>query len=588
MPRIAILHKDRCNPVGCGGYLCIRVCPVNMQGKQCKTIDPVDKKVKIDEKLTTSACSICQNACPFGAIEMINLPDELTTQPVHTYPPNGLHLYDLPLPQFGKVVGIVGRNGIGKSTAIKILAGVLKPNLGTEKEASVEDLLKYYKGSTGQIFFEKLKKGEIKVSYKPQQVEYIPKSAKGTVKELLRKVDEKDGFDEVVAFLELENVLDTNIDKISGGELQRVAIAATALKKANVYIFDEPTSYLDIGQRLRAARFIRSLVNDSTAVLVVEHDLVILDFMTDIMHIMYGNEGAYGIVSQPKPSRNGINTYLEGFIKEQKMRFRDHEIKFMTAPPSASKKIIPLVSWKNVEKKLGKFSVKVINGCIGNSEVVGILGENGTGKTTFVRILANELTKDSGELTEKVTVSYKPQYLAAESDETVGAYLQEANAKYSVQLIRPLDLEHHMNKPLNKLSGGELQRVFIAHCLGKEADVYLLDEPSAYLDVEQRLAVAKVIKEVATMREKSILVVDHDIVFIDYLSDRLMVFDGEPAIRGEAHGPIAMVEGMNMFLKLIDITMRRDSESYRPRINSPDSRLDREQKESGHLYYNKT
>ncbi len=585
MPRIAIVHKERCNPKGCGGYLCMRICPMNRQGLECKTIDPVDQKIRINPELTSDACSICQNRCPFGAISIIKLPEELAKQPVHQYGTNGFHLYNLPMPVFGKVVGIVGRNGIGKSTAIKILAGQLIPNLGTEKEASHSELLEYFKGTEAQVFFEKLAKGEIKVSYKPQHIDQIQKNAKGKVKDLLDKVNETKKLIEVAKALGIHHILNNDIANVSGGEMQRIAIAATVLKKANLYIFDEPSSYLDIKQRINVAKFIKELANEQTAVLVVEHDLIILDYMTDLAHIMFGEEGSYGIVSVPKPARNGINSYLEGFIKEQNMRFRPYSITFFSRQPGQKKFAHKLTSWEEMKKKLDQFSLDVQPGSVNAHSVVGILGENGTGKTTFVKMLANVLKPDAGSVETPVKVAYKPQYLDSSSEESVSIALQNAVGKYEVQLIRPLDIKHLLLKNMNTLSGGELQRVAIAHCLSQEAELYLLDEPSAYLDVEQRLAVAKAIKDVAEQRGVTIMVVDHDLMFLDYLADELMVFAGNPGKEGKATGPFDMVSGMNNFLTEIDITLRRDEESKRPRINKPGSRLDREQKETGKLYY---
>ncbi|MEM4254033.1 MAG: ribosome biogenesis/translation initiation ATPase RLI [Candidatus Woesearchaeota archaeon] len=585
MPRIAIVHKERCNPKGCGGYLCIRICPMNRQGLECKTIDPVDQKIRINPELTSDACSICQNRCPFGAISIINLPEELAKQPVHQYGTNGFHLYNLPMPVFGKVVGIVGRNGIGKSTAIRILAGQLVPNLGGEKEASHKELLEYFKGTEAQVFFEKLAKGEIRVSYKPQHIDQIQKNAKGKVRDLLEKVNETKKLAETAKALDIAHLLDNDISTVSGGEMQRIAIAATVLKKANLYVFDEPTSYLDIKQRINVAKFIKELANEETAVLVVEHDLIILDYMTDLIHIMFGEEGSYGIVSVPKPARNGINTYLEGFIKEQNMRFRPYAITFFARQPAQKRFVKKLTDWKRMTKELDQFSLEIQPGSVNCHSVVGVLGENGIGKTTFVKMLANVLKPDSGEVEVPVRVAYKPQQIDSSSEELVSTALQNAVGKYEVQLIRPLDIKPLLLKNMNALSGGELQRVAIAHCLSQDADLYLLDEPSAYLDVEQRLVVAKTIKEVAEQRGVTIMVVDHDLMFLDYLADELMVFAGQPGRAGKAKGPFDMVSGMNTFLKEIGITLRRDEDSKRPRINKPGSRLDREQKETGKLYY---
>ena len=582
--RIAVVKKERCNPMGCGNYLCIRVCPVNRADKECIVIGE-DKKALIDEELCIG-CGICVNRCPYEAISVLNLPEELTQNPIHRFGKDQFALFSLPTPIFGKVVGILGVNGIGKSTAIKILAGITKPNFGRfDKEATYDDLIDFFKGSEAQNFFEKIKKGEIKISYKPQQVDAIPKYYKGTVVGFLKKIDEKGKLEEIAKELEISEILDHEIKDISGGELQRVAIAATVLKEANFYVFDEPTSYLDIKQRIKISKFIKSLANERTAVMVVEHDLIILDYMADLVHLIYGKEGVYGVVSGPKATKVGINIYLSGYLKEENMRFRDHEIKFESKPPTEKKKESYLTAWKDIEKKLGTFHLAAKEGIVHRDDVVGVLGENGIGKTSFVKILAEVIEADKGHIEKKVVVSYKPQYLESNSDDLVASVLHEAIQKYEVQLIRPLNIKQLLTKKLNELSGGELQRVSIALCLSKKADLYLLDEPSAYLDVEQRLIVSKVIRDVMAQRNTSALVVDHDLLFLDYLSHRLLVFDGKPAVYGEAKGPFSMKDGMNHFLKDLNLTMRRDEVSGRPRINKPDSVKDREQKAEGKLYY---
>ena len=592
MSRIAVIEKHKCHPDKCGNFLCIRVCPVNRMGEECIK-EGSDHKAAIDEKLCTG-CGICPKKCPFGAISIINLPEELSSEPIHRYGQNGFALYNLPTPVFGKVVGIIGRNGIGKSTAIKVLSRQILPNFGRTKNdgndtrdiVSKEDfkeIIEYFKGTEAQSYFEKLRDGQIQISYKPQQVDQIPKQYDGTVTDLLKRVDEKKIFDEITELLDLKNILNTNVKEISGGELQRVAIAATVMKKANVYLFDEPTSYLDIMQRMKIARFIKGLANEETAVLVIEHDLIILDYMTDMIHLMYGHEGAYGVVSGVKTTKNGINVYLSGFLKEENVRFRDHAIKFNPSAILKQKSDYVLTEWSALEYKVGKFTLKVDDGKVNHGDVIGTLGQNGIGKTTFVKILAGVIkTKDEDQL--KLKVAYKPQYLET-SDELVMMTLHRAIQNYEIQLIRPLNLKELFMRKLNELSGGELQRVAIAHCLSQDADIILMDEPSAYLDVEQRLMVSKVIKEMMFTSGRSAIIVDHDLLFIDYLSDKLIVFDGEPAINGVAHPPMEMSEGMNKFLSLLNITFRRDEENYRPRINKEESQKDREQKSSGKLYY---
>ena len=581
MKRIAVVDneklKDKQQKLHIQG-----LCPVNRSGTECIKVEK-DGKITIDES-TCIGCGICVKAAP-DAIKIVNLPKILDRKPIHRFGENQFALFSLPTPLFDKVIGILGVNGIGKSTAISILAGILKPNFDElGKEVSYEQIIDFFKGTEVQLFFEKVKEGDIKISYKPQNVELIPKAQKGKVRELLKKVDEKKKLNEIAKELEIENILDNDIKKISGGELQRVAIAATVLKKANLYVFDEPTSYLDIKQRINVSKFIRKLADEKDAVMVVEHDLIIFDYISDLAHIMYGSEDVYGSVSGLKPTKNSINVYLSGYLKEENIRFRDKKVQFEQRKPFVKKQQEELVSWEDIGKKLGKFVLKAESGSINKGEVIGVLGENGIGKTTFVKILAGEIKKDAGKLNENVKVSYKPQYLEA-NDELVMNVLKDPINKYANQIINPLNIKPLFLKKLNELSGGELQKVAVALCLGKDVDLYLLDEPSAYLDVEQRLIVSKVIRDFMELKGRSALVVDHDLLFLDYLSDKLMVFDGIPAKEGIVKGPFGMEEGMNMFLKKLNITLRRDKESLMPRVNKLGSKLDREQKEKGKYYY---
>jgi ATP-binding cassette subfamily E protein 1 len=581
--RIAVIKKERCNPRACGD-LCIKLCPVNRMGKECIVKDEKGKAA-IDEMLCTG-CGICSNRCPFNAISIINLPKELQQEPIHQYGQNGFHLYNLPTPFFGKVTGILGRNGIGKTTAIKILAGLLKPNLGRiDEEAGYEALLQHFKGTEAQIFFEKLKKGEVKVSYKPQKVELIAQQYKGKVRALLSNIDEKGKLDEYAKALGIDAILSRNISDISGGELQRVAIAATLLKDANLYILDEPSSYLDVKQRLRTAKFIRSLLSPQVGIMVVEHDLVVLDYLADMINILYGEAGVYGVVSIPKTVREGINVYLSGYLREDNVRFRDHELKFYSRPSLMSKSSESLIEWTPLKKQLGDFSMESDEGKITKKAMIGVLGENGIGKTTFMKLLAGELEPDEGEINEEIKIAYKPQYIEIEKDMLVALFLKEAIKKYSNQLIKPFGIDSLKERMLSELSGGELQRVMITHTLSKDADVFLFDEPSAYLDVEQRLMVAKTISTIMEIIGKSCVVVDHDLLFLDAISSYLMVFQGKPAKFGKIKGPLEMEEGMGLFLKDLGITFRRDKDSKRPRANKEGSQLDTSQKSKGIYFY---
>tara|TARA_Y100000310_G_scaffold203527_1_gene203762 strand:+ start:3272 stop:5050 length:1779 start_codon:yes stop_codon:yes gene_type:complete len=587
--RIAVIDKDKCNPVACGDYLCIRKCPLNRQGKEAIVKGP-DGKAQINEDVANDACQVCVNICPFGAIHMVKLPDKLTSKPIHRYGKDSFILYNLPLASKGTVVGILGRNGIGKSTAIKILAGSLAPNLGdSEKEnPNITELIDMYRGTEIQSFLKEVKAGKVKIAYKPQAIHLLPKEIEGKVSELLDKANENGRKDELIEKLGLKNILDREINQLSGGELQRLAIAATMLRDANFYFFDEPASFLDITARIKVARLIRDLVNDSTAVLVVEHDLATLDYISDQMQILYGEAAVYGIVTQTKPVRRGINEYLDGFLPDDNIRFRDYKITFNRGVERGVTRPI-LFSWPELSKKFKSFSLSIKKGDIQKGEVLTITGSNGLGKTTFLKMLAGMIKPDKGKLDCKIKIAYKPQDLQPEIG-TVKDWLDKVakdqdSGWFKQNILEKLNLKKIINSKLSDLSGGELQKVYVAITLSKEADLYAFDEPSAFIDVEDRLKVAEVIKEFMIKRDTSAIVVDHDVQFIDYIGDSMLVFRGEPGKEGNVESPMEKEEGMNEILKMLDITYRLDQQSKRPRINKPGSQLDKQQKKSGNYYF---
>jgi len=580
--RIAVINRDRCQPKKCAKE-CEYFCPPVRTGDE--TITFPDGKPMITENLCIG-CGICVRKCPFGAIHIINLPDELEN-PTHRYGKNGFALYGLPVPAEGRVTGLLGPNGIGKSTAVAILSGLLTPNLG--REASWSEVIESYSGSALGDYLKKVGEKGVKTAYKPQYVDRIPKSYSGTVAGLLEKTDERGALSNLADRLNLLPLMDREIASLSGGELQRVAIVACAARDADVYFFDEISPYLDIYQRINAAQAIRDLA-ETKSVMVVEHDLALLDLLAENVHLVYGTPGAYGVITRPKGVRVGINQYIKGYFSEENIRVRSESIVFEVHAPRAGKDVPLLVKYDTFTKKYSQFVLEAERGEIRRGEVVGILGPNGIGKSTYIKMLAGGEEPTTGNLDLKLKVSYKPQYLKAETDLSVRVFLRKITQEfdssyYQSEFVKPMGIEKLLDQTMDELSGGELQRVAIVGCLSRDADLYLLDEPSAHLDVEQRMMAAKVMRRFAESTERSVLVVDHDIYLIDLLSEKLMVFEGEQGKRGVAHPPVKMREGMNRFLKNIGITFRRDEDTRRPRVNKPGSRLDRSQRESGEYYY---
>jgi ATP-binding cassette subfamily E protein 1 len=586
--RVAVLLEERCKPnSNAFAYLkkysemCEREC-IQVEGSKCKILE--------------TACPVCftrAKHCPDGAVKIINLPEELDTDLTHSYGENAFRLFRLPSPRQEQIVGILGPNGIGKSTAINLLSGTFRPNLGDWENSSPDwdEVISTFPRGELRDYLGMVSTGEVSIAVKPQYIDKLPRIFDGEVRELLARVDDRGEIEYYTELMGISHILVRKLGDLSGGELQRVAICATLLKEADVYFFDEPSSYLDIYERMRMVGVVRELAEKGKRVLVVEHDLAILDVLCDLIHVIYGERSAYGIFTPPRSTRTAINAYLDGFLPEENVRIRDKPIQFLRGRNRGEEVGTPILKWGDIEKTLGEFSLTTGKGEVKSAEVVGVVGPNATGKTTLVKIIAGEIDPDEGWCTMDAKVSYKPQHVRADFDGTVQEWLDTEiggkwrSGEFHTQVTRALQVDKMVDLHSTKLSGGELQAVSIAICLGKEADLYLFDEPSAHLDANARMEAAKAIRRTMESNEKAAMVIDHDTYFLDIVSDSVLVFQGEGGDHGKAIGPLSLRKGMNLFLSDADVTFRRDIESHRPRINKPSSRKDREQKSSGEYFY---
>ncbi|KAJ3585607.1 hypothetical protein NHX12_014326 [Muraenolepis orangiensis] len=562
--RIAIVNRDKCKP-NKSRLECKKNCPVVIMGKLCIEVTPQSKVAFISETLCIGS-GICVKKCPFGAVSIINLPSSLQSETTHRYCANAFKLHRLPIPRPGAVLGLVGTNGIGKSTALKILAGKMKPNMGRfENPPDWQEILTYFRGSELQNYFTKILENNLRAAVKPQYVDQIPKAVKGPVGAVLDRKDETGSQKSICEQLDLTHLLERNVEALSGGELQRFACAVVCLQKADIFMFDEPSSYLDVKQRLKTAITIRSLV---------------------------APDSAYGVVTMPFGVREGINIFLDGYIPTENMRFRDTSLIFKVAESASEEEVKKLryYQYPAMKKTLGEFSLEIKQGDFTDSEIMVLLGENGTGKTTFIKMLAGGLKPDGGGDMPILNVSYKPQTISPKYKGSVRALLHAkirdayTQPQFISDVMKPMQLESIIDNDVQNLSGGELQRVALTLCLGKPADVYLIDEPSAYLDSEQRLVSARVIKRYILHARKTAFVVEHDFIMATYLADRVIVFDGTPSTCTTANTPQSLLAGMNKFLSLLEITFRRDPNNFRPRINKLNSAKDTEQKKSGNYF----
>jgi ATP-binding cassette subfamily E protein 1 len=586
MVRVAVIDKKSCRPKDCG-HPCRKSCPVVRTGQDAIYFLDENLPPTIDEAICIG-CGICVRKCPFNAIYIVNLPDQLEKEAFHRYGQNGFKLYRFPEIKPQSVNVIIGQNGMGKSTIAKILSGELIPNLGDpNSKPPIEQVIDRLKGTTSSEILENIFKKKFTVAFKPQHVELLPSVFVGSVKEALSKYEGSRYYGEVVNSMKLSTLFELKLNQLSGGELQKLAIALALLKDTDIIVLDEPASYLDVLQRLLVSRLLFSFKDKGKTLIVIEHDLGMIDYLADYVSIIYGEPGAYGIVSRLLSARVGINSYLNGFLKAENTQIRPFEIKFESRPPPEKRDLSVAFKWVKDEFKLNGFTLTIEGGEAYRGEVIGIVGQNGIGKTTFVRRIV-----ESYFGVESQQISYKPQLITnLFKGKTVKEVLEEKFGSSNfpswieTELLKPLRLNKLMERSTETLSGGELQALAVASSLISNSNFYFIDEPCSFLDVEQRVTVQRMIRRLTEIKAATTFVVEHDILFIDFVSDRLIVVDGEPGVHGYVSSPKSMKDGMNEFLSKLSITFRRDVDTNRPRINKPGSRTDLEQKQLGQYYY---
>ncbi|GMF96600.1 unnamed protein product [Aspergillus oryzae] len=455
------------------------------------------------------------------------------------------------MPRPGQVLGLVGTNGIGKSTALKILSGKLKPNLGRyDNPPDWEEILKYFRGSELQML-----EDDLKAVVKPQYVDQIPRAVKGPVQNVGDLIKARAQMDN------MEHILD------SFAKFEDVTLVIFLEES-----FSDSPLVWSACKRLTCKADLPELLRPDDYVIVVEHDLAVLDYLSDFVCVLYGRPAVYGVVTLPSSVREGINIFLDGHIPTENLRFREESLTFRLAEAGDEFLVNRdrAFTYPSMEKTLGNFHLKIDAGNFTDSEIVVMMGENGTGKTTFCKMLAGAEKPDNGVTVPKLNISMKPQKITPKFQGTVrqlffkrikAAFL---SPQFQTDVYKPLKIDDFIDQEVQNLSGGELQRVAIVLALGIPADIYLIDEPSAYLDSEQRIVAARVIKRFIMHTKKTAFIVEHDFIMSTYLADRVIVFDGKPSIDAHANAPESLVTGCNSFLQSLDVTFRRDPNSYRP------------------------
>jgi len=570
--------------------VCVTIGPVHMDGEdKSRTLSQIAESLCI-------GCAGCVHACPFSAIQIVKLPKALDGI-VHKYAVNGFQLHNLPLIRPGTVLGLLGSNGIGKSTVLRVLSGAIVPNFNkhtaaADQAASQKEVIKYFAGTEMQQYLRRLYSARgLTVAWKQQAIDVTgeERATSRTAAETLCAFQTHASYQIVHGTLELAAIAKKPLDTMSGGELQRLRIAVALLSEADVYCIDEFCNFLDSKQRMSVANLIQSvLLPQNKYVIVVEHDLSILDYVADHVCCLYGQPGAYGIVTAPFTANEGINVFLSGYNPIDNVRFRKDDIDFKFTiekeTPIVVDADVPNIAYPLMRVSKCGFDLTVMASAIPQSQITCLLGENGTGKTTFIKMLCGH---------ELLNVSYKPQIIAPKWTRTVRE-LFDSKADHTFYdpwfqstVVKPLHMQHLLDLRVQELSGGELQKVAIVLALAKPADLYCLDEPSANLDCGERLSVSRVIKRFILASHKTCCVVEHDFIMATYLADHVIVFHHTNAERTESVAlPILdFNSGFNLFLKELDVTFRRDTTTLRPRINKAASQADRDQKKQWAIFF---
>ena len=319
--RILSINYDKCKPDLCG-YACLKYCPLVIKGqKNVITIRRETGKPIINNKTCLMAkkgtCGVCINKCFPRALSVTNLPAiETAGLLVHCYDENGFRFFGVPQIHRGKVVGLLGVNGIGKSTLLNILAGE-QPNGGNY--LSVKDgyqtFLSHLTISSFRQYLTDLENSSQKVALKPQIFTYLTELST-PVSEILAN-NSNNGFfslNEVIELMELESILSRYPNEMSGGELQRLAIGLVLLEDTDVYLIDEPCTFLDFRQRIKMAKIFHQIAATGKTVFIAEHDIAILDFQSDLIYLFYGEPHKFGVISRLAYStKKGINNFRHRF-----------------------------------------------------------------------------------------------------------------------------------------------------------------------------------------------------------------------------------------------------------------------------------
>ncbi|TFG60727.1 MAG: ABC-F family ATP-binding cassette domain-containing protein, partial [Spirochaetales bacterium] len=487
----------------------------------------------------------------------------------------------------GEKIGFVGANGSGKSTLLRLLSGELEPDRGSisrNRELSIAMLDQRPQFSEDETLKDFLFRGAGAVFSLVREYEScLLESRQGRAEEerLARLTDrmEKGGgfaleqtYASHCAELGLNN-LSAVMGTFSGGMVRKAALARCLASGANFLLLDEPTNHLDIDTILWMENL---LVNSAAGFILVTHDRYFLDAVCgSIIELdrrrLYKYEGSYSLYVERKAARRNdvernqarrdtiLRRELEwlkrgpkartGKDKSRKARIQDLQdaevrndlslAEFSSAHRRLGKKILEL---EGVSKSYGgRKVVAPFSYSFRKGERIGIIGPNGSGKTTFLELIAGRIAADSGTVTAGVNTSFAyfdqtGRY--PDGRQTVLDYMKEHAERIRMEDGSELSAEQFLERflftrsmfglELSRLSGGEFRRLYLVRLLAQAPNFLLLDEPTNDLDMDTILLLEDYLADFPGC----ILLVSHDRAMLDRLTDYLFIFDGEGGIKG--------------------------------------------------------
>ena len=479
----------------------------------------------------------------------------------------------------GERVGLVGRNGSGKSTFLQIAAGVMAPDAGElnrRRDLAVGYMPQLFELNEGTSVHANILAGAHQVLDLIHEYESAPpERARSGI--LLEQIEHFDGWNlehRIKSLITNLHAPDPEriVSSLSGGEKRRVALCRALLARPDFLILDEPTNHLDTGSIEWLEDF---LARYSGSCLFVTHDRYFLDRVaTRVIELSRGKffsyDGNYTDYLLARAERQAVEEMQE----HKRQRFLKRELAWVRKAPRARRTksvdrveryfemaaqeapeaeldvelIIPpapklanrVIELRDISMELGgrrlieNLSLKLAPG-----EHLGVVGRNGLGKSTLLRIMLEQLEPTSGEVEigARTEINYIDQNRLLLDDsktvwEEVGegseyVRLGEENITLRGYLRRFLFTEERINTRIDRLSGGERSRVLLAKILKRGGNVLILDEPTNDLD----LGTLRLLEEALVAFQGNVIAVSHDRYFLNRVCTSILAFEGDGVVR---------------------------------------------------------